>query len=127
VIQPSDLAWTKAVGAPVDAAAGVDGAVGLAARRPLRAGDPVLARDLTRPIVIRTGDSVQVTYAGGGVTLTLQGKAMAQAAAGQTLNVLNTVSKKMIEAVATGPGQAVVGPEAVRLRAAREPSEIAFR
>jgi flagella basal body P-ring formation protein FlgA len=116
IVQPSDLIWSKAAGAPVDAPPGVDAVVGLAARRPLREGDPVQSRDLTAPMVIKAGETVMVTYADDGVTLTLEAKAMANAAAGDTLNVQNPASKKVIEAVATGPGQAVVGPEALRLK-----------
>jgi flagellar basal body P-ring formation protein FlgA len=53
------------------------------------------------------------------VSLSLQGKALGSAGAGETLNVENTVSKKTIQAVVTGPGLAVVGPQADELRAAR--------
>jgi flagella basal body P-ring formation protein FlgA len=119
IVQPDDLIWAKAAAAPVDAAPNTDVVVGMAARRPLREGDPVLARDVTAPIVIKAGDTVAVTYADDGVSLTLQGKAMANAAAGETLNILNTASKKSIEAVATGPDQAVVGPEAQQLKEQR--------
>lgn len=127
IVQPSDLLWARAVGAPADAPANADAVIGLAARRPLREGDPVLSRDVTAPIVIKVGDTVSVTYADRGVTLTLQGKAMAAAAAGDTVNILNTASKKLIEAVATGPDQAVVGPEALRLKAERDPARLALR
>ena len=127
IVQPTDLVWAKAAAAPADAPASVDTVVGLAARRPLREGDPVLARDVTAPIVIKAGDTVTVTYADQGVTLTLQAKAMAPAAVGETVNVLNTASKKLIEAVASGPDQAVVGPEALRLRAERNPAQVAVR
>ncbi|HTX49459.1 MAG TPA: flagellar basal body P-ring formation chaperone FlgA [Caulobacteraceae bacterium] len=127
IVQPSDLVWAKAAGAPVDAPANVDAIVGMAARRPLREGDVVLAHDVTAPIVIKAGDAVLVTYADEGVTLTLQAKAMANAAVGDTLNVLNTNSKKLIEAVASGPDQAVVGPEALRLKSERNSSEFALR
>ena len=48
----------------------------------------------------------------------MQGKALKTAALGDTLNIQNTVSKKVIEAVATGPGQAATGPQAQRLKAA---------
>jgi flagellar basal body P-ring formation protein FlgA len=119
IVQPQDLIWVKAAAAPVDAAPSVDAVVGMAARRPLREGDAVLDRDVTAPIIIKAGDTVAVTYADEGVTLTLQGKAMANAAAGETLNILNTASKKLIEAVATGPDQAVVGPEALQLKEQR--------
>lgn len=127
VVQASDLIWAKAAAAPVDAPANVDAVIGMAARRPLREGDPVLAHDVTAPIVIRAGDTVLVTYADAGVTLTLQAKAMANAAVGDTFNVLNTNSKKLIEAVASGPDQALVGPEALRLKVERNPSQFALR
>jgi flagella basal body P-ring formation protein FlgA len=116
IVQPSDLLWSKAAGTPVDAPAGVDAVVGLAARRPLREGDAVEAHDLIAAMVIKAGETVMVTYADDGVTLTMQAKAMANAAAGDIVNVQNPASKKVIEAVATGPGEAVVGPEAQRLR-----------
>ena len=119
IVQPDDLIWAKAAAAPVDAAPNTDVVIGMAARRPLREGDTVLTRDVTAPIVIKAGDTVAVTYADDGVSLTLQGKAMANAAAGETLNILNTASKKAIEAVATGPDQAVVGPEAQQLKEQR--------
>ncbi|HEY1427643.1 MAG TPA: flagellar basal body P-ring formation chaperone FlgA [Caulobacteraceae bacterium] len=126
IVQPEDLIWAKAAAAPVDAAPSVDAVVGMAARRPLRGGDAVLGRDVTAPIVIKAGDTVLVTYADDGVTLTLQGKAMASAAAGDSLNIQNPASKKLIEAVATGPDQAVVGPEALRLKTERA-SQFALR
>jgi flagellar basal body P-ring formation protein FlgA len=127
IVQGADLVWAKAAGAPVDAASGVDAVIGMAARRPLREGDPVLAHDITAPLVIKAGETVLVTYADDSVTLTLQARAMTNAAVGDNLNVLNTASKKQIEVVATGPDQAVVGPEALRLKAERSPTQIAFR
>ncbi|HXQ17503.1 MAG TPA: flagellar basal body P-ring formation chaperone FlgA [Caulobacteraceae bacterium] len=127
IVEGSDLIWAKAAAAPADAAPGVDGVIGMAARRPLREGDPVLVRDITAPLVIKSGDTVEVTYAADGMTLTLEAKAVANAAVGETLNVLNTASKKLIEVVATGPDQAVVGPEALRLKAERDPAQIALR
>ena len=126
IVQPDDLIWAKTAAAPMDAAPSVDAVVGMAARRPLREGDAVLDRDVTAPIIIKAGDTVSVTYADEGVTLTLQGKAMANAAAGETLNIQNTASKKLIEAVATGPDEAVVGPQAQQLKEQRA-SQFALR
>ncbi|HZZ87871.1 MAG TPA: flagellar basal body P-ring formation chaperone FlgA [Caulobacteraceae bacterium] len=126
IVQGSDLIWAKAAAAPVDAPNSVDTIIGMAARRPLREGDPVLTRDVSAPIVIKAGDAVNVTYQADAVTLTLQAKALTSAAAGDTLNVLNPASKKQIEVVATGPDQAVVGPEALRLKAEHNP-QIALR
>lgn len=118
IVQPQDLTWGKALGAPSDAPRDADAVIGMAARRPLREGATVSQRDVTAQQVIRAGEMVLITWSSGGITLSLQGKAMSAAAVGQTFNVQNPASKKLIEAVATAPGQAVTGPEAQRLKAA---------
>ncbi|MFI4977038.1 MAG: flagellar basal body P-ring formation chaperone FlgA [Caulobacterales bacterium] len=127
IVRPQDLVWAKAVGAPIDAPRDVDAAVGMAARRALREGDAVGMHDLATPLVIKAGDAVSVTYQDGGISLTLQAKAMVNAAVGDSVTIQNTASKKLIEAVAIGPDQAVVGPEAARLKAERNPSQLALR
>jgi flagella basal body P-ring formation protein FlgA len=126
IVQPEDMVWGKAAGAPSDAPRDADAIIGMAARRPLREGASVSLRDVSAQQVIKAGEMVQITWSSGGITLSLQGKAMSAAAAGQTFNVQNTVSKKLIEAVATAPGQAVTGPEALRLKAAG-PAQYAAR
>lgn len=118
IVQPQDMVWGKAAGAPSDAPRDADAVIGMAARRPLREGATVSQRDVTAQQVIKAGEMVQITWSSGGITLSLQGKAMSAAAVGQTFNVQNPASKKLIEAVATAPGQAVTGPEAQRLKAA---------
>jgi flagella basal body P-ring formation protein FlgA len=118
IVQPQDMVWGKAAGAPSDAPRDADAIIGMAARRPLREGATVSLRDVTAQQVIKASEMVQITWSSGGITLSLQGKAMSAAAVGQTFNVQNPVSKKLIEAVATAPGQAVTGPEAQRLKAA---------
>jgi flagella basal body P-ring formation protein FlgA len=72
---------------------------------------------------------ISVTFTTSGVSLSLQAKALTDAAAGQSLSVMNTASKKIIQAVAAAPGQAVVGPEADQLKAAARlsPARIALR
>jgi flagella basal body P-ring formation protein FlgA len=120
-IQPQDLVWAKVAAAATDAPSDTDQVVGLMARRPLRAGAPVLTRDVGAPQVIKAGDEVAVTFQSEGITLTLTGKAMAAAAIGDTFSVQNTTSKKVIQAVATGAGQAMTGPAAEPLKRARPP------
>ena len=127
LVQPGDLIWGKAAFAPSDAPRDPDAVVGMAARRALREGAAVSMHDVSAPQVIKAGDTITVTYTDGGVTLTLSAKALGPAAIGDALNVQNTASKKVIEAVASGPGQAVVGPEAQVLKSARNPSLIASR
>lgn len=117
VVQPQDLVWGKVAAAPADAPSDADAVIGMAARRPLRAGAVVAQRDVSRPQVIKPGEMVTVVFSSDGVTLSLTGKALNAAAVGETLNVQNTASKKTIQAVVTGPGQAVVGPDAESLKA----------
>lgn len=111
-IRPEDLIWTRAVAAPADAPRDADAAIGMIARRPLREGALVSVRDVSAPVVIQAGDLVTVTYLNGGVSLALQVKALGSGAVGEVVSFLNVSSRKTIQAVVTGPGQAATGPDA---------------
>jgi flagella basal body P-ring formation protein FlgA len=116
-LAPEDLVWSKAAAAPSDTPHDPDAMIGLAARRPLRAGAAALAHDVSAPQVIKAGEVVTVSFEAEGISLSLQGKALTAAGVGEMLNVENTASKKVIQAVVTGPGQAVVGPAADTFKA----------
>jgi flagella basal body P-ring formation protein FlgA len=119
VVGPADLVWGKAVAQPADAPGDADAVIGLAAKRPLREGAAVMQHDVAAPVVIKAGELITVTYQAEGISLSLQGKALAAGSVGETLNVENTSSKKTIQAVVAGPGQAVVGPAAAELKTSR--------
>jgi flagella basal body P-ring formation protein FlgA len=127
IVQPQDLVWVKMAGAPADAPRDADGVIGLAAKRPLREGAAVQTRDVGAAQVIKSGDLITITYEDGGIFLSLQGKAMAAAATGDLFAVQNTLSKKIIQAVATGPGAAAVGPQAQSLQVRSQPVRFAAR
>ena len=127
IVQPEDLVWVKVAAAPSDAPRDADAVIGMTAKRPLRQGATASLRDVSTPQVVKAGDIVAVTYEDTGVALTLQGKAMAAGAVGESLMVQNTASKKIIEAVVTGPGSAAVGPQAQRLKATRNSLRYAAR
>ncbi len=118
VVHADDVEWSRTAMPLPDAPRDAQGVVGMAARRPLREGQAVTQHDVTAPQVIKRDDVIALVYSEDGVTLTLQAKAMENAVAGQPLNVLNTESKKVIQAVAIGPGQALVGPAAEQMKAA---------
>ena len=65
-----------------------------------------------------------VAFISGGVTLTVTGRATRDASAGEPVPVLNLTSGRTIDAVASGPGRAIAGPEA---QAARAQSQFASR
>jgi flagella basal body P-ring formation protein FlgA len=119
MVQPEDLVWVKMAASPSDAPRDADAVIGMTVKRPLRQGSAASLRDVSTPQVIKAGDIVAVTYEDAGVALTLQGKAMAAGAIGESLMVQNTASKKIIETVVTGPGSTAVGPQAMRLKANR--------
>lgn len=126
VIQPEDVIWSTVQahlaqgGSPSDA----DQVIGLSARRALRAGAVVGARDLVSPRVIARNDMVEVAFVAAGVTLTVTGRATRDAAAGEPVPVLNPTSGRTIDAVAAGPGRAMAGPGA-RAAAAASASQFA--
>ncbi|MDP1875341.1 MAG: flagellar basal body P-ring formation chaperone FlgA [Phenylobacterium sp.] len=117
IVQPEDLIWGKAAMAPTDAPHDAEAIIGLAARRPLRAGSVVAARDVTAPQVIAAGDIVTLTYEAAGMVLSVKAKAMGRAAQGEGFAAQNLTTKRTVQAVATGPGQAAVGPGADQMLA----------
>jgi len=119
IVQPQDLVWGKSALAPADAPGDPDAVIGLAARRPLRSGAAVAARDVSAPLVVKANEIVTLTYDNQGVSLALQAKALSGGAVGETINVQNVTSKKTVAAVVTGPGQAAVGPQAEQLKLVR--------
>jgi flagella basal body P-ring formation protein FlgA len=132
LIQPDDLTYAKvpAFSAPADAPSDANQVIGKVARRPLRAGAAVARHDVSAPQVIKANDTVNVIYRNDGVNLTLQAKALGAAAVGDPVEVMNTTSKKVIQAVASGADEAVVGPDAEALRAQAAtavPSQFASR
>jgi flagella basal body P-ring formation protein FlgA len=120
IVQAQDLTFAKvaAFAIPSDAPSDAARVIGKAARRPLRSGAAVSGQDVAAALVIKRDDVVEIAYHDDGINLTLQGRAMSSASAGEPVSVMNPASKKMFQAIAVGPDQAVVGPEAERIRAA---------
>lgn len=77
---------------------------GQAARRQLRARTPLFTYDVKKPVLVKKGDVVTVVYSLPGIELTSQGQAQADAAKGETVAILNTRSRRTIEARVIGAG-----------------------
>ena len=118
VIQPEDVMWTQVQAHLAPAAGPQDAAeiIGLSARRPMRAGQAVNARDLAAPQVIARNDMVEVLYQDNGIELTITGRAQRNATQGDMVSILNLQSNRTIEAVAVAPGRAIAGPAARMMR-----------
>lgn len=118
VVQPEDVVWTEvqAHQARADGPQDAEEIIGQAARRALRAGSVVRAADLSSPQVIARGDTIEVVYRSGGVSLSLRARALEAATAGEAFRAQNIESGRTIEVVALEPGRALVGPAAQAAR-----------
>jgi flagella basal body P-ring formation protein FlgA len=83
-------------------------AAGLSARRPLREGQPLRRADLMRTQHVERGAAVTMIYAADGLSLTLRAKALASGAQGDVIAVQNLQSKRVVNAVVSGPSQVTV-------------------
>ncbi|WP_022720233.1 flagellar basal body P-ring formation chaperone FlgA [Rhodopseudomonas sp. B29] len=116
VIKASDVSVERRpkVEAGTDAA-GRDVAIGMQARRPLRAGQVLRNADLSRPDLVQRDQGVTLIYQVGGIYLTARGKAVDTGAEGDIVTVLNLQSKRTITGTVTGRAQVTVTPVAPRV------------
>lgn len=84
-----------------------------AAPAPLAAAPVAQVRKVA---VVKRSEPVKVTWAAKGMALTVTGIATKDAAIGDAVQLQNPTSKKMIDAVITGPGEALAGPAADQFR-----------
>jgi flagella basal body P-ring formation protein FlgA len=93
---------------------------GQVARRPVSMGAVLRAGDLSRPEIVARNETVLIFYETPGLTLTLRGKANEAGALGDSIVVVNTQSKKSLQATIVGPGRVqVTAPLPGRLASAR--------
>ncbi len=81
--------------------------IGQTPRRGISAMKPITAVDVTLPVVVKKGDTVTMRLRSETISLTTQGRAMDSGSEGDVIRVMNTGSKKVIDAVIAGP-QAVI-------------------
>jgi flagella basal body P-ring formation protein FlgA len=104
-------------------AASRDVAVGMQARRQLRAGSAVRIADLAKPDLVTRDQSVTLIYQTAGLYLTVRGKAVEAGTQGDVVNVLNLQSKRTVSGTVVGRGQvAVTAIPAREVAAVAEPA-----
>ncbi|MCB1649123.1 MAG: flagellar basal body P-ring formation protein FlgA [Pseudomonadales bacterium] len=84
-------------------------AVGMEVRRPLPAGATVAQEALAAPMLVKRGDTVTLSAKAGSVEIRQQGVALQGGELGKRINVRNTNSDMVVQAVVTGQGEASVG------------------
>lgn len=97
--------------AQVELSAGAAGAltdpqqvVGKILRRPLLSDAVVTLDSLEEPRLVRRDDQVMLVAAGSGIEVRMQGRALADGVAGETIKVRNLGSKRVIEGIVEAPG-----------------------
>ena len=82
--------------------------MGKVAVRDLIAGQPLRQSDVKAPTVISRGQSVTIKSFAGGLTVTMKGKALGNARAGDRIWVQNERSKKRVEGIVSSSGDVLV-------------------
>lgn len=83
-------------------------AVGMAARRPLAQGAPVLGEQLEPPLLVKRGDSVLITAEGTTIAVKMNGVAMTNGRRGEQIRVRNSSSGKIVAARVAAAGMVEV-------------------
>jgi flagella basal body P-ring formation protein FlgA len=100
-----------------------DRAVGMQARRQLRAGQPLKLADIGKPDLVLRDQNVTLTYETAGLYLTIRGKAMENGAEGDVVSVLNLQSKRTVSGVVIGREQVAISVASPRLAAVADAPE----
>lgn len=86
-------------------------AIGFAVTRGLKPGEPLLAGDLMRPFVMQRGEPVTLVHRRGRMVLTARGDALKDGRVGDIVDILNTQSRRIVQARVLGPNEAeALGP-----------------
>lgn len=100
VLAPEDIEVRQVrISSPMDAVSDIRQAVGRMTNRRLPAGERISPGFLLTPPIVHRGDRVFIVVRKGALVLRMQGEAMEDGAAGETIRVRNEQSKKIIEAV----------------------------
>jgi flagella basal body P-ring formation protein FlgA len=102
-----------------------DQAVGMALKRPLRAGQALRASDAMRPEVVQRNETVTMVYEAPGIVITMRGKAQEPGAVGDLISVLNAQTNRTIQATISGPGRVSIAASRPFVSAALNPEQSA--
>ncbi|MGJ8527643.1 flagellar basal body P-ring formation chaperone FlgA [Maritalea sp.] len=82
--------------------------LGKSLTRSVRGGSLIRRSDLSEPVLIQRNDMVTILYRHGSLRLTVKGQALNSATENQVISVLNLMSKKTVQGIATGAGTVVI-------------------
>ena len=115
ILKTSDLTTVRRPKSEGSVITDPQAAAGLAARHQLRPGQALRDADLTKPMLVQRNDIVTIFHEAPGIALTLRGQAQDAGAQGDTINVMNTQSKRVVQAVVIAPGRVAVAAVPARV------------
>jgi flagellar basal body P-ring formation protein FlgA len=98
-----------------------DLALGMQMRRRVNGGQILRNTDVGKPDLVQRDQNVSIVYQTPGLYLTMRGKATDGGAEGDTVNVVNLQSKRVVQGTVVGPGQVLVAPIAPTITATASP------
>ncbi|MBT6883906.1 MAG: flagellar basal body P-ring formation protein FlgA [Rhodospirillaceae bacterium] len=109
-IKEEDIKWIKLRSGLLQAntVTGEAELIGKTPRRGLRAGFPILASSVRRPILVAKGSLITMVLRAPKMLLTAQGKALDNGSDGDVIRINNTQSNKIVEAEVIGHGRVAV-------------------
>jgi len=99
---------------------GADMLSGQAARRALRARQPIFSYDVRKPVIVKKGELVTIVFALPGIELTAAGQALSDGGKGDVIAVLNARSRRTIEGRVSGAGTVSVQSSTAALAVAQQ-------
>jgi flagellar basal body P-ring formation protein FlgA len=85
-----------------------DRALGMQARRQIRAGQALKGADVAKPDLVQRDQGVTLIYQAEGLHLTVLGKSLENGTDGDVVNVVNLQSKRTISGVVVGRGRVAI-------------------
>ena len=83
--------------------AGKEDLIGKEMKKSVRSGQPVTLNDVRAQVMVAKGKIVTLNFVKGGIMLSAQGKALENGGLGDTVRVMNTQSKSVVQGTVTGP------------------------
>lgn len=93
--------------------------IGFETKRAMRPGQMLRAADIAEPEMVKRGAGVTLVYRTRGLTLTVHGQAVRGGRRGETISVMNTQSKRVVEGAVTGLNEITVSANRPSILASR--------
>jgi flagella basal body P-ring formation protein FlgA len=121
IVGTDDIDWLLVPAAKVgrNVITDADDLIGKAAKRTIRPGRPVRARDLGRPVVIEKGAIVTMTLTSPSMIITATGRAEEDGGKGDVVRVRNSQSRNVVQGVVAGPTDVIIQPRRRLVSAAK--------